>query len=148
MRLLLVFACLLVAVVAFADKSTPEQLKSKADSSSGADQAKHSVDYAAYCAEAAAQNYADGKYDEARALLQQVSQYAGVAATASSAAGKRLKATEIGLRKIQSRLRQLQHTVEAEEQPSVQQAIDAVDAGRGKLIDRMFGVQHPAVEAK
>lgn len=148
MRSLCALLLLLLATVAFAAKLTPEQMKARADSARGGDKAKHAIAYAHHCAVAAAQHYADGRYEEAHEQLQQLMQYGEMAANASLGSGKRVKQTEIGLRELLSRLTDLKRAVEFDEQAAVQQAMDSVETHRNQLIERLFGKPQASAENK
>jgi hypothetical protein len=53
--------------------------------------------------------------------------------------GKRLKNTEIGLRKISEKFRDVKRTVAFEDQAPIQQAMDELEKMRTDLLSVMFG---------
>jgi len=64
--------------------------------------------------------------------------YSEKAADTSIRSGKRLKNTEIALRKITTRLRDLQRTVSFDDQATLKTAADRLEDLRTNLLSRMF----------
>ena len=85
------------------------------------------------------QLYNDGKSDEAAAGLKNLVSYADSAADAATRSRKRIKNTEIDLRKISEKLRDLKRTLNFEDQPAVQAASDHLENLRTNLLSLMFG---------
>ncbi len=125
---------LFTAMPAFAQ----QDLKSRADTASGADKAKFAVEYAEQSAKAADKAFQEGKDAEGYAGLKEIVKYAKVASEASIQTGKHEKATEITLRKIAYQLAQVKNALPVDEQPQVQQTIDEVDKARSSLLEAMF----------
>ncbi len=88
---------------------------------------------------AADELYNTGKVDEARAALSDVVTYSDKAHDAASHSGKQLKRTEIQLRKMAVKLRDIKRSVSFEEQAAVQDAADHLERLRSDLLTRMFG---------
>ena len=65
--------------------------------------------------------------------------YAGKASDAAAATGKRLKDTEIAVRKMAEKFRDVKRTLPFEDQAPVQQAIDNLEKMRTDLLAVMFG---------
>ena len=85
------------------------------------------------------QLYNDGKSDEAAAALKDLVSYADSAADTATRSHKRIKNTEIDLRKISEKLRDLKRTLNFEDQPAVQAASDHLENLRTNLLSLMFG---------
>jgi len=76
---------------------------------------------------------------QARAAVEDIVGYADQAYTAADHSGKRLKDTEISIRKIADKLRDIRRGLEFEDQAPVQAAVDHLEELRTKLLTRMFG---------
>jgi hypothetical protein len=87
---------------------------------------------------AAVEGYKAGKTEQARAAVDDVVLYAGKARDASIQSGKRLKNTEIGVRKMAEKLRDLRRTLNFDDQAPVQKAADQLESMRSELLSRMF----------
>jgi hypothetical protein len=98
--------------------------------------------------EAASELYAAGDVPAARAAVQNVVKYADKAQDAAVRSGKKLKTTEIALRKMASRLRDIKRTLSFEDQAPVQAAVEQVEDLRTKLLDLMFGKKDKDKEEK
>lgn len=85
------------------------------------------------------QLYKEGKADEAGAALTEVVSYSDSAADAATRSHKRIKNTEIDLRKMAEKLRDLKRTLNFEDQPAVQAATDHLENLRTNLLALMFG---------
>jgi hypothetical protein len=133
-RLALVVALFFFAFPVLAQKD----LKSRADAASGGERAKLAVEYSQEVAKAADKAFNDGKDEEGAADLNQVAQYAKLAADASMQSGKREKDTEIKLRKLLKRLVEIKHARPFDQQADVQKIIDAVQAAHDDLLDALF----------
>ena len=85
------------------------------------------------------QLYTDGKIDEARSAVTDVVNYSQKATDAASQTGKKLKNTEIAVRKMAEKLRDIKRSLAFEDQAPVQAAIERLETMRTNLLDRMFG---------
>lgn len=83
--------------------------------------------------------YTDGKVEEGQAAVQDVVSYSQQAGEAVRQTGRRVKNTEIALRKMARRLTDIKHTLPSDNQPAVQAAIDALEKIRTDLLNSMFG---------
>jgi hypothetical protein len=84
------------------------------------------------------QLYDEGKVDEARAAVEELVAYSDKATEASSRSRKRLKNTEIEIRKMAEKLRHLKRTLNFDDQAPVQAAADRLEEMRTKLLSLMF----------
>jgi len=132
----LVVACLL----SFSrDQESLEQLIARAESAQPAQQPDLYVQIADRELKVAVEAYKANKPEEGRAALQPLVTYADKAHTAAIQARKRVKHTEIKLRRIAGRLRDLKLNVGMDDQPNVQAAIDKLEIFRTELLQSMFG---------
>src|ERR1700674_2961953 len=87
---------------------------------------------------AADQLYNDGQVDAARAAVNDVVTYSDRASDAASRARSKIKNTEIAIRKMAAKLRDIKRGLAFEDQPPVQAAADHLEALRTGLLSRMF----------
>lgn len=83
--------------------------------------------------------YNDGNVDQARAALDDIVAYSEKARDAANQSGKKLKNAEISVRKMAAKLRDIKRTLNFEDQPPVQDAIEHLERVRTDLLARMFG---------
>ncbi len=133
----LVIAVVLGAV-ASDNKDTVEQLKARAQSEKGKHLIELSVEIADRQLKTTDEAYAAGNVDQAQAALADVVEYGVRAARESTNTGKRMKQTEIALRKISDRLGEISRSVDVDSRPPVKDAIQKLEAARNDLLFRMF----------
>jgi hypothetical protein len=127
-------------VLSFArQQESLEQLIAKADAASGGQQSDLCMEVAERELKLAIEAFKANKADEGRASLQQIVKYADKGHSAAIQSGKRLKHTEIKLRQIAGRLRDLKFNVDVDDQPLVQAAVDKLEDFRTKILKSMFG---------
>jgi hypothetical protein len=85
------------------------------------------------------QLYIDGKADEAAAGLNDVVAYSDYASDTATKSRKHVKNVEIDLRRMVERLRDVKRTLNFEDQPPVQTAMDHLENLRTNLLGLMFG---------
>jgi len=85
------------------------------------------------------QLYTAGKVDEARAAVTDVVEYSDKASSAAIQTGKKLKNTEIAVRRMAAKLRDIKRSLAFEDQSPVQVAIDRLETLRTQLLAKMFG---------
>lgn len=90
-------------------------------------------------AESADKFYMDGNAEAGNAALNDVVTYSGKASEAATRTGKKLKDTEIALRKMAEKFRDVKHNLPFDDQTPVQQAIDRLETMRTDLLSAMFG---------
>ena len=83
--------------------------------------------------------YETGDSEKARAAIDDVVTYSQKAVEAATQSGKKLKHTEIHIRKIAQRLVDIKRSVAFEDQGPVQSAIDRLQTLRTELLSKMFG---------
>jgi hypothetical protein len=89
--------------------------------------------------DSAGQLYQAGKPEEARVAVENVVKYSDEARDASIRTGKRLKDTEIAMRKMAARLRDIRRNLAFEDQAPVAAAADRLEQMRTELLSHMFG---------
>lgn len=85
------------------------------------------------------QLYNDGKAEEAAAGLNDVVAYSDYASDTATKSRKHVKNTEIALRKMSEKLRDVKRTLNFEDQPPVQAAMDHLENLRTNLLALLFG---------
>lgn len=141
MRAYVQYGSLLVMFVAMVASAaeTAAELKARADAAHGGEQVKYSLEYAHVQLEASDKLFTDGDADQAQADIQEVVAYARKAADAASSSGKHLKETEIKLRKLADRMRDIAETLAFEDRQPVRQAVDQLQQIRSDLMVKMWG---------
>ena len=142
MRNWVIVLTILVAVsfAAFARKEESlEQLIARAESARLEDRPGLYTEIAQREVEAADQLYTAGKVDSARATINDVVTYSDKARDAAISSGKKLKHTEITVRKMAARLRDIKRNLTFEDQAPVQAAVDHLEQVRTELLTHMFG---------
>jgi len=115
-----------------------DDLIKRAEAASVADRPSLYVDVAERQLKAADSLYGEGKVDEARAAVRDVVTYSAKAHDAAMQSGKKLKGTEISLRKMAAKLRDMKRTLNFEDQPPVQAAADGLENLRTDLLGKMW----------
>ena len=133
-----VIALFLLAGCSFASADTTAELVARAASARVEDQPVLYMKAAEQQLKAADKLYSDGKPEQAAALIGEIEDYSAKATDASISSGKRLKNTEIDIRKISTRLRDIQHSLSYDDQAPVKAAVDKLEQLRTRLLDRMF----------
>ena len=95
---------LLSSALACAGQQPPSDLKAKADAAQGSERIGLSLEYAHRELERANNLYSEGDVEKAEAAIGEVMTYAQRAADAATVANKRIKQTEIDLRKLEHRM--------------------------------------------
>ena len=128
-----------------AGSETAAALKARADAAQGGERAPLSLEYAHQQLEEANTLYTQGDVEKAEAAVQEVVDYSHKAADAASTSGKRLKQTEIDLRKLEHRMRDIGQSLNIDDRPPVEKAVQELEQVRADLLARMFG---PKAEPK
>lgn len=136
----IVMLLFLLSAMGRADESAAE-LKAHADAAQGSDRAKLSLEYAQRQLEDANKLYSQGDVEKAEAGIKEVLTYSHQAADAASDSGKRLKKTEIGLRKLERRMEDIGESLSIDDRPPVEKAVKELEQLRADLLARMFGAK-------
>ena len=129
---------LVLSLAGPASETTPE-LKARADAAHGGERAALSMEYAHRELEEANNFYNQGDVEKAEAAVQEVLTYAQQAATAAATSGKRLKQTEIDLRKLEHRLHDIGQSLNIDDRPPVEKGVQQLEQIRADLLAKMFG---------
>lgn len=130
---------LAMALPAAADKKdTLEQLKARAESAEGKRQIELLVEIAERQLKATDDAYSAGDTEKAQAAMTDVIDFGVRAAKEATHTGKRMKQTEIALRKIADRLDDIRKSVELDSRPPIVEAVRKLEAARNDLLFRMF----------
>ena len=120
-------------------EETLEELKAHAETASVDDRPGICIRIAEHQLDIADKLFLEGKAEEGHAALAEVVSYSEKARDAATQSGKKLKNTEIAVRKMARKLRDVKHMVPYEDQAPVQEAIDHLERVRTDLLARMFG---------
>jgi hypothetical protein len=116
-----------------------DQLIARAESARREDRPALYLDIARQKAEAADKLYNAGDAEAGNTALRDVVTLSKKATDASIDTGKKLKNTEIALRKMAEKFRDIKRTVAFEDQAPIQQTIDELEKMRTDLLSAMFG---------
>ena len=116
-----------------------DQLMARAESARPEDRPAIYLEIARQKAETADQLYKDGNAEAGNAALPAVVTFSKKATDASIETGKRLKNTEIALRKMAEKFGDIKRTVAFEDQPPIQKTMDELEEMRTDLLSAMFG---------
>lgn len=136
-----VLLCLLaVTSVSFGRKDESiEQMIARADAAKPDQQTDLYAQIAQRELQLAIDAYRASQWEQFRTSLEQTVKYCDSAHSAAMHADKHLKRTEIKIREISNRLRNLKLAVDVDDQPVVQAAIDRLEGFRTELLHNMFG---------
>lgn len=139
MKKLLIIVLILLAACAWADKQeTVEALKARAKQANPKDQVHLFTRIAERQLDALDKAYNGGTVAESQAALADVVQYGVKAAEVSGDTGKRMKQTEIAMRKMSARLEAIRKTLDVDDRPPLVDAIQKLESARTELLNRMF----------
>jgi hypothetical protein len=131
---------LVMSFLAFAYKTeTLQELIARAESAKLDDQPALFTDIAERQLKSADDLYTAGKIDDARAAVQDVVTYSEKAQATAIQSSKKLKNTEIALRKMAAKLRDIKRSLNFDDQAPVQAAADRLESLRTDLLTHMFG---------
>lgn len=116
-----------------------DQLIARAESARSEDRPAIYIEIARRKAEAADKLYDDGNAEAGSAALQDVVTYSKKATDSAIATGKKLKNTEITLRKMAEKFRDIKRSVAFDDQAPIQQTVDELEKMRTDLLAAMFG---------
>jgi hypothetical protein len=131
---------LALSLATFASKElTLQELVARADAAPLGDRPGLYIEIAQRQLKSADDLYDAGKVVEARAAVEDVVTYSSKAHDAAIQSNKKLKNTELTVRRMSHRLRDLKHTLNYEDQPPVQAAADRLQTLADDLLTHMFG---------
>jgi hypothetical protein len=130
---------LLLNALGRANEQSAAELKARADAAQGGERANLCLEYAHRQLEDANALYSQGDVDKAEAEITEVLAYSHKAADAASASGKRLKQTEIDLRKLEHRMRDIGQSLSIDDRPPVEKGVQELEQVRADLLAKMWG---------
>jgi hypothetical protein len=139
-RLLNIAACVLLlsTCVLWAEKNSVQEMESRADAAPLGDRPPLYIDAAQQQLSTAIDGYKTGKSDAAHAAVDDVVRLAEKARDSAIQSGKKLKNTEISVRKMADKLHDLQRTLDYADQAPVQAAAQKLETMRNDLLSYMF----------
>jgi hypothetical protein len=139
-RPIIVVALLFAATsMLWAAKGSVQEMEARADAAPLGDRPPLYIDAAEQQLSTAIDSYKAGKSDTAHAAVNDILRLAGKARDTAIQSGKRLKNTEISMRKMSDKLRDLERTLNYDDQAPVKAAADKLETMRGDLLSYMFG---------
>jgi hypothetical protein len=140
MRALLSVLVILVASLSLQAQLTIDQLRARMEQSSGGNKAKFAMQIAAIHVEQASTEFNAGQSDKGHDLVRQATELVQVAGDASLGANKRVKDTEISVRKLERRLQEIHRSVSFDDQDEIDESLKLISVIRNQLLDRMFSL--------
>jgi len=138
------FFMVVCGLICFGDeKDTLEQLIARAESASASQQLDIYLEIADRESKLAVDAYKSSNLEDGHKALQQTVAYADKAHANVLKSGKKLPRTEIKIRRLVARFRDLKQNVDADEQTGVQAAVDKLESFRTDLLKAMFGPKNP-----
>jgi hypothetical protein len=135
----LVGIVLLLCTALLASKNeTLQQLVARAETAKPQERASLYLEAAQRQLNSADQLYTEGKVDQAQSAVEDVVKFCNNAAQATTQTHKKLTSTEIAIRKMSQKLREIKRTLSFDDQPAVQDAADKLEKLRSDLLATMF----------
>lgn len=132
---------LLLCCFGFGRTQSLDELKARADNAHGAEEAKLCIEYAQAEMEHANDLFTKGDVDQAQSAVTSVMDYVRKGTAAAKSSGKRLKQTEIELRKLQKRMKDIAESLNLDDRPPLLKSVDEIEQLRAGLLATMFGAQ-------
>ncbi|HTJ87378.1 MAG TPA: hypothetical protein VL349_08970 [Terriglobales bacterium] len=123
-------------------EETLEQLIARADAAKPEKQPELYIEIAERQMKALTEASKGERWEEFRPELQQVVKYSERAQASAIQSKKKIKRTEIKIRQMSQRLRDIKLDVDPDDQPSVQSAVDKLEHFRAELFKAMFGLSN------
>jgi hypothetical protein len=130
---------LAAGITCAAATETVQQLAAQAEAARPEDRPALYVQIAGRQLKTVGEAFGAGKDEEALAAVRDVVTYSEKAHDAAIVSRNKLKGTEIALRKMAAKLRDIKRTLGFEDQAPVQAAADRLEALRTDLLSKMFG---------
>jgi rubrerythrin len=124
--------------LALSDDSLDQRV-ARAESAAPGDRPARYIQIAREQAETADKLYQAGNAEAGNEALKNAVTYAEKAGDAAERSGKRLKDTEIAVRKMAEKFRDVKHNLPFDDQAPVQDAVDRLEKMRTDLLAEMFG---------
>lgn len=121
-----------------ARKSESEKLKTEAEASDPEKCTDRCLKAARSLAELSNDYFTAGNVQDAHAAMKEAGRLAVKAGTSSLTARKKRKQTEIGLRKLEKRISDIEETLNFEDRPAVHNIVKQIDKVRSDILMSMF----------
>jgi hypothetical protein len=131
-------ALLICSVAAAAKDKSLGEMRQEAQSASLREQPKLYVKIAQAQLRLADKSFSAGNSASAQVAVDNVTEFATKAADAAIQSGNRLKDTEIDIRKMADKLRDIKRNLNFDDQAPVERSRDKLEDLRGKLLTSMF----------
>ncbi len=142
-RKTIIVVCLALAFAAAALGEQPleqkiEKLKAEATQAHDGHQADLHMEVARREVELASKRYEGGQAEQGRALMEEATSYAEKATAWAVESGKKLKQTEIKLRKLGEEMQAVKRSTEFENREPLDKMLQRIEHARTELLNRMF----------
>jgi len=141
LRILVAGVALLSAAAAALPEDDIAKLKAKAQAATGGKQAELYAKLAERQAQVVSDHYEAGNADAAKAAVEELLGYAHKARDIARATRKKVKNTEISIRKAARKLEDVSRTISVDDRPVVDDAIQQLERIRRELLGVMFGLE-------
>jgi hypothetical protein len=132
-----ILALFLLALTALADDRNIDQLRAEAERA-GNDQAKVCAEVAERLVSVADKQFTDGESVQGHATVQEILQYATRSRDLAVKTRKKMKETEIHLRRCRHALENMRRTLAAEDRPPVEAVEKKLEQFGQDILDAMF----------
>lgn len=140
LQITIAVALLVTSSMTFASKAeTVQELIARAEAARVEDRPALYAEAAEHQLKSADELYTAGKVEDAQAAVKDVVTYSEKAHDAAIQSGKKLKNTEIDLRKMAAKLRDIKRSLNFDDQAPLQTAADRLENLRTDLLSHMFG---------
>jgi hypothetical protein len=137
-KLISVLILLLLALPATAEDKTLDQLKAEAERADSGQQAKLWAEVAERLVSVADKQFTDGESVKGHATVQEIQQYAIRARDLAIKTRKKMKETEIHLRRCRHALENMRRTLAAEDRPAVEAVEKKLEQLSEEVLEAMF----------
>jgi hypothetical protein len=137
--LILIFLLIAGLTSIAAKEESLEQLIARADAARPDQQPDLYLQVADRLLKSATDSYKTNRRDHFHMEVRDIVKYCDNAHSAAMHSNKHVKRTEIKIRQISTRLRDIKLNVDADDQPQIQTAIDRLEGFRTELLHSMFG---------
>jgi len=135
---MVIAVCATALLCSAKEKASLAELKERAEAAKPQDQPHLYIDVADRQLETATAKFDSGDVVAAQSAVRDVDTYGRKAAEAAVQSRKNMKKTEISLRKIVIKLRDLKRAASFEDRAPIQTAIDDLEKMRTELLSKMF----------
>jgi len=128
-----------LAINSLLAQQPPPDLQAQAEAAQGKKRAELFMELAEQRLDQASRLFGEGKAEEAHEVVKKAVSASQQASDAARTSHKRLKQTEIEVRKITRRLTDLSNTLPFDDREAIKASIEKLEGIRRQLLDEMFG---------